>query len=181
MFSLVHHNIHNRDPFFDRMGHYHRLRREMDDLLTPAMIMLNTMGQPRTILPKGDRFEVKMDVQQFHPEELNIKLVDNYMIIEGKHEEKQDEHGYISRQFSRRYLIPDDVKKEEISCDLSSDGVLMLTAPRHIEQPLAAERKLPINFTGQPAAITNPTMTNNNPESKKLAKGNEACAELMTS
>jgi len=158
-------------PFFDRMSHFNRLRREMDDLISPAMWMLNHSAQPRTILPKADQFEVKVDVQQFAPEELTVKMVDNFMVIEGKHEEKKDEHGYISRQFVRRYTIPPDVKQDEINCDLSSDGVLILSAPRHVEQPKSAERQLPINFTGQPA------INDTAEESKKVAKGiSEGCA-----
>ncbi len=43
--------------------------------------------------------QVCLDVQQFKPEEVNVKTVDNFVVIEGKHEEKEDEHGYISRHF----------------------------------------------------------------------------------
>jgi len=178
--------LHQRDPFFDHLTHYNRLRREMDDLLTPAMLVLQNMShqQPRKIIPKGDdnHFEVKLDVQQFTPEELTVKMVDNFMVIEGKHEEKQDEHGFISRQFVRRYAIPEDVKQDEITCNLSSDGVLILSAPRHIEQPKTKERSLTINFTGQPA-VTATTVSNNKNSSeqqdKPVAKGHEGCAEPM--
>lgn len=51
-------------------------------------------------------FQVILDVQQFSPQEITVKTTDKYIIVEGKHEEKQDEHGYISRQFTRRYQIP---------------------------------------------------------------------------
>lgn len=32
-----------------------------------------------------DKFYVSLDVQQFKPEEINVKVVDNFFVIEGKH------------------------------------------------------------------------------------------------
>lgn len=31
-----------------------------------------------------NKFHVALDVQQFKPEEINVKLVDNYIVVEGK-------------------------------------------------------------------------------------------------
>lgn len=59
-----------------------------------------------TLNVNEDKFEIILDVQQFSPNEITVKVTDKYIIVEGKHEEKQDEHGYISRQFTRRYLLP---------------------------------------------------------------------------
>ena len=52
-------------------------------------------------------FEVKIDVQQYAPEELNVTLQGNRLTITGKHEQKQDEHGYVSRQFHREFEVPE--------------------------------------------------------------------------
>ena len=99
-----------------------------------------------------DKFEVLCDVQQFAPNEINVKIVDDYIVIEGKHEEKPDEHGYISREFSRRYKIPSDVDPKTIKPSLSSDGMLALRAPlKSAEPPAPKERVIPITHTGQPA------------------------------
>lgn len=56
----------------------------------------------------NEKFEVILDVQQFTPNEITVKVTDKYVLVEGKHEEKQDEHGYVSRQFSRRYMLPSE-------------------------------------------------------------------------
>jgi len=56
----------------------------------------------------SEKFEVILDVQQFSPSEITVKIADRFVIVEGKHEEKQDEHGYVSRQFSRRYQLPSE-------------------------------------------------------------------------
>ena len=77
-----------------------------------------------------DKFQVIVDVQQFSPEEIQVKTVDNSIVIEGKHEEKKDEHGYVSRQFSRRYVLPQGHDIGNVQSSLSSDGVLTITAPK---------------------------------------------------
>lgn len=85
-----------------------------------------------TIANKKDQFKVNLDVQQFKPEEINVKLVDDFLVVEGKHEEKQDQHGFISRQFTRRYKLPANVNPEAIQSHLSSDGILSITAPKKV-------------------------------------------------
>ncbi|CAL8123039.1 unnamed protein product [Orchesella dallaii] len=138
------------------------------DFVRPALETMNTLNQlinlgenqqPRTIQSLAsqradlarDKFEIKMEVQQFAPEELDVKMVNNFIIVEGKHEEKEDEQGYISRHFVRRYQLPPDVKPETVKCNLSSDGVLHIEAPRMIEDKSANPTNIPINFTGKPA------------------------------
>nr|CAD7404388.1 unnamed protein product [Timema cristinae] len=74
--------------------------------------------------------QVILDVQQFSPSEITVKTVGNEVIVEAKHEEKQDEHGYVSRHFLRRYLLPTDIEVKDVVSSLSSDGVLTVTAPK---------------------------------------------------
>jgi len=95
---------------------------------------------------------VNLDVQQFKPEELQVKTVDNlFVVIEGKHEEKEDEHGHIFRHFVRRYMLPKNSKADEIQCHLSSDGVLQIQIAREVKELGGNERRVPIAHTGQPA------------------------------
>src|SRR5690349_5190745 len=51
--------------------------------------------------PSTEEFQVSIDVNSFRPEEIEVKLKDREIIVEGKHEERQDELGFVSRQFSR--------------------------------------------------------------------------------
>jgi crystallin alpha B len=76
--------------------------------------------------------QVNLDVQQFKPEELKVRVVDDYLVVEAKHEERSDEHGFISRQFTRRYKLPEDVDPLALVSKLSSDGVLSLEAPKKV-------------------------------------------------
>ncbi|CAG0910186.1 unnamed protein product [Cyprideis torosa] len=79
---------------------------------------------------KSDKFQVAMDVSGFRPEELKVIVGDRMVTIEGKHEERQDEHGFISRQFSRRYVIPEGIKMENVTSRISNDGVLTVTSAK---------------------------------------------------
>ncbi|XP_059058742.1 protein lethal(2)essential for life-like [Achroia grisella] len=95
-----------------------------------------------------DKLQINLDVQHFAPEEISVKTVDGYVVVEGKHEEKKDDHGYISRQFVRRYALPKGTEPETLQSQLSSDGVLTITAPRKIPEGVKGERNVPITQTG---------------------------------
>ncbi|XP_066905823.1 alpha-crystallin A chain [Halyomorpha halys] len=97
-----------------------------------------------------NEFKVNLDVQQFKPDELKLKVVDGFLVVDGKHEERSDEHGFISRQFTRRYKIPEDVDQEKLSSHLSSDGVLSISAPKIVKDEPSG-REIPIVQTNQPA------------------------------
>ncbi|XP_069804375.1 alpha-crystallin B chain [Dendropsophus ebraccatus] len=89
-----------------------------------------------------DKFCVNLDVKHFSPEELKVKVVGDFIEIQGKHEERQDEHGYVSRDFQRKYKIPADVDPLSITSSLSPDGVLTVTGPRKMAD--VPERSIPI-------------------------------------
>ncbi|CAL8123037.1 unnamed protein product [Orchesella dallaii] len=157
--------VFERDPWGWVHPFYRRrpLLNNWDDFFLPPMNnMMSNMkplmeqGPPFTpwVINKGlqsDKFEIQIEVQQFAPAELDVKIVNNFLVIEGKHEEKRDEHGFVSRHFLRKYSIPPNVKPETIACDLSSDGILQISAPRMIEEKNRNEKIIPIIYTGQPA------------------------------
>ncbi|KAG9339627.1 hypothetical protein JZ751_023518 [Albula glossodonta] len=90
-----------------------------------------------------DRWQVNLDVNHFSPEEIIIKTKEGYLEIAGKHEERQDEHGFISRCFTRKYKLPAGVDLQHISSSLSGDGVLSVEAPLPASA-LSAEIVIPI-------------------------------------
>merc|ERR1712173_88460 len=72
------------------------------------------------------KMEVSLDTSQYRPDEL---------MVEGKHEEKaEDGSKMVSRMFSRKYTLPPSAKTDGVASNLSSDGVLVITAPK---KPLA--------------------------------------------
>lgn len=96
-----------------------------------------------------DGFQVCMDVGQFKPSEITVKVVDNTVRVEGKHEEREDDHGYISRHFVRRYTLPKGYEADKVASTLSSDGVLTVSVPKpQLEDKSTNERVIQIQQVG---------------------------------
>lgn len=110
--------------------------------------LMNNMGVKERTEADYEKFQVNVDVQHFAPEDISVTVVNGYIVIEGKHEEKLDEHGYVSRQFVRRYPLPEGCLPDTVESKLSSDGVLTVTAPRVLPLPSTGERIVPIVKTG---------------------------------
>ncbi|XP_060942545.1 alpha-crystallin A chain-like [Limanda limanda] len=89
-----------------------------------------------------DRFVIYLDVKHFSPDELSINISDEFITIHGKHEDRQDDHGFVSREFLRKYRLPACVSGADVTASLSSDGLLTITAPR--SSP-GQERNIPIS------------------------------------
>lgn len=104
-----------------------------------------------TVSTDSDKFQISLDVQQFAPNEISVKAAgENTIVVEGKHEEKPDEHGFISRHFVRKYLLPKGHDIGRVSSSLSSDGVLTIIAPK-AESLKGEQRSIPIQQTGVPS------------------------------
>lgn len=137
-----------------------------------------------------DNFKVVIDVRQFKPEEISVKVVDRCIVVEAKHEEKRDEHGSISRQFLRKYLLPDRADLDQVSSTISSDGILIITAPLKKEPEKPKERVIKIQQTGQSAlgdgtederrSTTITTEASAFPSTGKTIEDNEIREELTT-
>ena len=80
---------------------------------------------------RKDAFEVALNVNGFQPKDINVSVKDNMLTVSGSHEEKSsDGCSYSSRQFSRSFRIPDNVKVEEFKSRLLKDGrTLRIEAP----------------------------------------------------
>ncbi|CAO2608580.1 Alpha-crystallin A chain [Lemmus lemmus] len=116
----------------------------------------------RTVLDSGisevrsdrDKFVIFLDVKHFSPEDLTVKVLEDFVEIHGKHNERQDDHGYISREFHRRYRLPSNVDQSALSCSLSADGMLTFSGPK-IQSGLDAghsERAIPVSREEKPSS-----------------------------
>ncbi|KFM81414.1 Protein lethal(2)essential for life, partial [Stegodyphus mimosarum] len=104
-------------PSFYR-GYFLRPRRQLSS------------GGTSEVKADPEKFQVRLDVGHFAPEEITVKTVDDQVVVTASHEEKVDEHGLISRQFTRRYVLPEGVEPEKVTSTLSADGILVVEAPR---------------------------------------------------
>nr|CAI5853729.1 unnamed protein product [Callosobruchus analis] len=144
--------------FRDVMRPLRMLEREMerqmryaDDLFrfAPRINYDDVMGKDAVIQDK-EKFQLKLDVQDFKPEEIVVKTINgNAIQIEAKHEEKHGkDQGFISRQLVRRFVLPKGHDIHNAVSSLSSDGVLTITAPRKPEA-IEEERKIPITHENE--------------------------------
>lgn len=106
-------------------------------------------GEENLSNPK-EGFQVALNVDNFKPDEVTVKVVDNSIIVEAKHEERsEDNESYVSRHFSRRYVLPDEYNIKDVVSTLSADGILTVKVPpKHLDEESA--RKIDIQQTGTP-------------------------------
>ncbi|XP_046876478.1 heat shock protein beta-2 [Hypomesus transpacificus] len=75
-------------------------------------------------------WRVQLDVCQFTPDELTVRTVDNLLEVTGNHSQKQDAHGFVSRSFTRAYILPAGVDPLLLQVRVSHDGILTMSSPR---------------------------------------------------
>jgi len=114
-----------------------------DGLRTEMMPFQSMRSDDQVIKVKQDdnKFEVTLDVSDYKPEELKVTTVNNELSIEGRHEAQSQESkdtgnaaafgsSSVMKQFSRKWTLPKDAEPNDVVSNLSSDGILMVTAPR---------------------------------------------------
>lgn len=115
-----------------------------------------------------DRYVIYLDVKHFSPDELSVSVSDEFITIHARHQDRQvrasarsctfcrdyacrsflmrlcpqDDHGFVSREFQRKYKVPAGVTSADVTSSLSIDGVLTITVPR---SSLGTERTIPIS------------------------------------
>merc|ERR1712209_247499 len=83
-----------------------------------------TQSAEATVLLKvkeGDEYKLALNMQQYSPEDITIKLNGQELSIEASG------HG---EQFKQKHVIPDNINLDEMSSSFSSDGVLVVKAPK---------------------------------------------------
>ena len=90
-------------------------------------------------------FEVSLDTRNYRPDEIKVNVVDKVLSIEAKHEEKsEDGSRFTSRQFFRKYILPAECPADQVTSNLSTDGVLLVSAPKLAIKD--TERAVPIQM-----------------------------------
>lgn len=71
---------------------------------------------------------MSLDVSHTAPEDLRVKTRDSVVDLTRKHEEKEDEHGYISRCFTRKYMLRPGGPPTLVFSSLSPESTLTMEA-----------------------------------------------------
>ena len=159
---------HELDMLPSLLNQYYTGYQRCPRLSSELRVPVNFGALPKSSIGK-DGFQVSLDVQQFAPNEISVKTVDNSIVVEANHEERQDEHGFISRQFKRRYALPQGFNIKDVVTELSSDGILTIKAPPEVKAVDEGNvRVLQIQQTG-PARLN--TGNKDTAKEDKQAKG----------
>ena len=70
---------------------------------------------------EGDEYKLALNMQQYSPEDITIKLNGQELTVEA------NAHG---EKFKQSHVIPDNINLDEMSSSFSSDGVLVVKAPK---------------------------------------------------
>jgi len=83
-----------------------------------------------------DKFQISLDAKDYKPEDLDVRVEGNTIIITAK-QEIQEVGGVRTRVFEQKFSLPSGVKAELVKSSLTREGVLVITAPRG--NPAAAQ------------------------------------------
>nr|AKS40081.1 small heat shock protein 31.8 [Grapholita molesta] len=123
-----------------------------------AMDAEDNLEEPQiTSDPKG--FEINMNVRRFKPEEIRVKVKDQYIIVEGRHRVTSDNTRFMANHFVQRFNLPPGSKQEEVKAVLKENGILSISAPRHEVPPPPPERIVPIEVRLPKPTSEKPTET----------------------
>ncbi|CAJ0951734.1 unnamed protein product, partial [Mesorhabditis belari] len=75
-------------------------------------------------------FEVGLDCAFFTPNEIEVKVAGQEVLINCRHEVRTDNHGTVTRQIQRAYKLPEDVDPASVKSALNARGVLSITASK---------------------------------------------------
>ncbi|XP_053310478.1 heat shock protein beta-3 [Spea bombifrons] len=80
--------------------------------------------EPENKAKVRDEFKILLDVVQFRPEDIIIQIFEGWLIIKGEHGRRMDEHGFISRSFTRSYKLPTGIRTKDLFAVFCHDGIL---------------------------------------------------------
>nr|AGQ42772.1 small heat shock protein G8 [Helicoverpa armigera] len=126
-------SVFGRDPFFSRDPV------KFIKAVTAPVEHVEGVYSDHEVKIDGKKVEVHLDVQNFTPDQIQVKTVGNEIMVEGKKEIKKED-GWTRSHFERRFLLPEGFPPERVECHLDK-GKLKLVAFR--AEPLT-ERTIPI-------------------------------------
>ncbi|PIO71853.1 Hsp20/alpha crystallin family protein [Teladorsagia circumcincta] len=91
--------------------------------------MLHVGNQTKEVVNDEKKFAVALDVSHFRPEELKVQLEGRDLTIEG-HQEVKTEHGYIKKNFTHRWALPEDCDLDAVHTQIDNNGHLSVEAPK---------------------------------------------------
>lgn len=98
-----------------------------------------------TVKNDANQFQILLDVSQFTDKDVEVKTIGSEVIVHAKHDEIEDEHGKVSREFTRRILLPLGVDPMNIVALYDSKGILAIRAPKEVTEKVGKETFIPVD------------------------------------
>jgi len=117
-----------------------------------------TEGLPEPkIKYEKDKLEIKIDVSEYSPEDLDVKVEGGNLIIAAKQEVKEA-GGSRCRVFEQKFSLPPGVRTDTVRSNLNRDGYLVVTASKEEENLTSLENKMervmaPSSWDSKPSAF----------------------------
>jgi len=127
------------EPFRDLMAMQDRMTRLFDETLSRIWkeeIPRGVWSPPVDIMEKGNEVVLKMDLPEMNQNEIEIKVEENTLIIQGERKliKESSDTSYLQIQrpfgtFQRTFALPRGIDQEKIKAGYK-DGVLRVVLPK---------------------------------------------------
>lgn len=94
-----------------------------------------------------EKFRVIVNVKDYSLSDLKVKVKGDFILVQGSHEAKQDDHDLFASQFVHTYSLPINASASDVTAKLTSDKYLIITAPLNgagADDGKAVDREVPI-------------------------------------
>lgn len=112
----------------------------------------STEVDPKTYKFDSKGFTALVDVHMFEPKEISVKTIDHVIVVECRHDSKDDGHGYVERKFVRKFNLPNEYDMSLVKSTLSKDGILQLEVPKPLSQTID-ERHVEVHQSEKPSFL----------------------------
>ena len=82
---------------------------------------------------KNGKFSIEVDIQDFEPEDIDIKVQGDSIILAGRREIKRGSSSSV-RQFNQKFEIPTGLDVSALTTEMTSEGMLVISAPQLEDQ-----------------------------------------------
>jgi len=111
------------------IGGFNKTRGALEETFNPQSTGADQgLPHPR-VKYDDDRFQISLDCKKYKPEELDVKVEGNTIVITAKQEIKEP-GGTRTRVFEQKFTLPSGVKADKVASSIDRDGLLTITAPR---------------------------------------------------
>lgn len=100
------------------------------DIHYPSQFISHRPIYKQSLIAEDGHFRAAIDVHDFNENEVSVKTTGHTILVSCAHEYKEDDHGGITRSFSRKFVLPLDLDIDAIESFISKTaGVLYIKVP----------------------------------------------------